>query len=547
MDINRSIFSSSQDTSLHLGAERLPGLKLFYFEGASSDARDGNQPSEDFVSYKYKDGVLAFIVCDGVQQTIDSSTAARLFGNEIVEILHTVDGDKKIIEDFARNLRSVIDQKILDMPVDPSNPMPDFHIRARAEIGAQVKFACGVISQNKQRIDLFWAGDVRFVVYDKKGKILSSWEEDNNQFWSTRGDYALNLDKASWHLDTVSRISVTSDGIREDFKNILNGKLTLDDIRLARHRYDLGVDDISGLDAVVEVSANFEKLQSVRDVRILNDKLVWISQQKAEKYRIYHRSPEGGFRVLTELPASNTSYDIPSELLGNGNVYVQAISSRLISSELSKAISYVPIPDSTLISQKVTTLPGKDMATSKIDIPANVPVKLPAHEIRPKRSWIKFALGCTGLFAVVVVFLSTVGLSVIQKYILTPTSTNYVTTFTPILSTPSFTATPTIIENVATPGSLTAIIVEGESAIPSSTMLSTPNATPDPDLSECQFGFLISEPDKWKKYQIQSGNTLYQLADRYNTSVGELMRVNCFQTSYIAAGNHMLIPNSGSE
>ncbi len=352
MDIDKSIFNSSQDTSLHLGTERLPGLKLFYFEGASIDAREGHQASEDFVSYNYKDGCLSFIVCDGVQQTIDSSAAARLFGHEIVEMLHNVDGDKKRIEDFAGRLRSKIDRQIIDMPVDPSNPLPELHLRARAEIGAQVKFACGVINQNKQRIDLYWAGDVRFAVYDKKNKIIFSWEKDNNQFWSTRGDYALNLDKASWSLDSVSRISATSDGIREDFMHILNGKLTLDDSSLVQRRYELGVDDISGLDAVVELNASFEKLQSVRDVRILKNRLTWTGQQKAERYRIYHKTQDGGFRVLTELSASKNSYDIPSDLLSYGNVFVQAISSLLISSELSKAINYMPIPDDTLISQK---------------------------------------------------------------------------------------------------------------------------------------------------------------------------------------------------
>lgn len=543
MDIDRSNFSSSQDTTLHLGAERLPGLKLFYFEGASIDAREGDQSSEDFVSYKYKDGALAFIVCDGVQQTIDSSAAARLFGNEVVEMLHTVDGDKKIIEDFARNLRSVIDQKILDMPVDPSNPMPGFHLRARAEIGAQVKFACGIINQNKQRIDLYWAGDVRFAVYDKKGKILSSWEKDNNQFWSTRGDYTLNLDKASWHLTSVSRISVTSDGIREDFQNILNGKITLDNSRLVQHRYDVGVDDISGFDAVIEHNSNFEKLQNIRDVRILNDKLVWARQSKAEKYRIYHKNQEGGFRVLTELSSSNNSYEIPSELLSDGDMFVQAISSQFISSELSKAINYVPVLDSTLVSQKGITLPDKESRISKPDIPKGAPSHSPAHEVHPKRPWISIALGCFGLLGIAFILLSTVGVSVIQKYFITPTSTNYVVTLTPTFSTPSFTPTQSI-----TPDLLTAIIVEGENTVPSSTLLSsTPDATPDPDLSECQIGFLISEPDKWKKYQIQSGNTLYQLSQIYNTSVGELMRVNCFQTSFISSGSYMLIPNSSSD
>lgn len=547
MGISESIYNSSQGTSLNFGAERLPGLKLFFFEGASLDAREGNQASEDFVTYKYKDESLSFIVCDGVQQTVDSSIAARLFGTRIVEMLHTVNGDKKIIEDFANKIRSIIDRIILDMPVDPNHPMPDFHLRARTELGAQVKFACGIIDQNKKRIDLYWAGDVRIAVYDKKGKILFSWEKDNDQFWSTRNDYSLNLDKASWHLDYISRISVTSDGIREDFKYILSGKITLDDLRLVQQRYGIGVDDISGFDAVIEHDVNFEKLHAVQDVKVVNKRLVWEGQPRAERYRIYHSSSEGVLRAITDIPSSNNSYDIPSELLSNGDIFVQAISSWLISSELSKAISYVPVLDSTLISQKVNILPEKDLVSSKTDIPRNIPVNSPVHEIRPKRPWIKLTLGFAGLLGVAFLLLSTVGLSVFRKYFATPTSTTYIVTLTSTLSTPSFTAIPTITEDTTTPDLLTAVIVEGESAIPSSVVLSsTPNATSDVNLSECQRSFLISEPDSWKKYQIQPGDTLYQLSQIYNISVGELMRVNCFQTSNIASGSYMLIPVSNS-
>ena len=96
-----SNYISSQDWLLSTGAERLPGLKLFYFEGASLDARDNKQSSEDFISYQYKDGCLYFVVCDGVQQSIDSSLAARLLGINVIDVLPSVKGDKKIIESFA--------------------------------------------------------------------------------------------------------------------------------------------------------------------------------------------------------------------------------------------------------------------------------------------------------------------------------------------------------------------------------------------------------------------------------------------------------------
>lgn len=545
MGISQSIYSSSQSTSLKLGTERLPGLKLFWFEGASLDAREQHQASEDFITYKYKDGSLAFIVCDGVQQSVDSNVAARLFGTRIVEMLHGAKGDKRSIENFSERLRSEIDQMILDMPVDP-NSVPEFYLRARREIGAQVKFACGVVDRKEKRIDLYWAGDVRFAVYDVKGKIIFSWENDNGQFWSTRGDYSLNLSSASWGFESVSRISVTSDGIREDFNNILARKLTLDDHRLAQHRYDIGVDDISGFDVIIEHDVNLEKLQSVRNVRIVNKKLVWEEQEKADRYRIYHSSNDGFLRLLSELPVPNNSYDIPLDLLNNGDLFVQTVSSQLISSDLSKATSYTPTPDVTLASQMANVPPGKDAMESKTGISGSTPVSSPKIEVRPRRAWIKFALGCAGLLGVLLV-LSTIGFAVFREYFFMPTLPSYVTTQTPVSSTPSFTAIPTITASAITPDLLTAIIVGGESSTPSSIMPSpTLLATPDIHLSECQNGFLISEPYKWKKYQIQPGNTLYRLAELYNTSVGELMRVNCFQTSNISSGDYMLIPNSDS-
>src|SRR5687767_10004360 len=129
-NIGNSKYISSQNGELSTGAERLPEVNLFYFEGASIDARDNKQFSEDFLTYQYKDNSLYFIVCDGVQQSIDASLAARFFGMDLVEILPLVQGNKKLIETHAQKLRSSIDEKVSSMPFDENDPMYDFHIRA---------------------------------------------------------------------------------------------------------------------------------------------------------------------------------------------------------------------------------------------------------------------------------------------------------------------------------------------------------------------------------------------------------------------------------
>jgi len=49
-------------------------------------------------------------------------------------------------------------------------------------------------------------------------------------------------------------------------------------------------------------------------------------------------------------------------------------------------------------------------------------------------------------------------------------------------------------------------------------------------------------PGDWGTYLVQQGNTLYSLAQRFNTDVDALMRVNCLNTTTIFVGQRLYVP-----
>jgi len=66
--------------------------------------------------------------------------------------------------------------------------------------------------------------------------------------------------------------------------------------------------------------------------------------------------------------------------------------------------------------------------------------------------------------------------------------------------------------------------------------------TLDADLDDCQRKNLILEPDEWGKYQIQRGDTFSQLANIYNISIEDLMKVNCYEKDLLYAKDYLLVP-----
>ena len=90
-------------------------------------------------------------------------------------------------------------------------------------------------------------------------------------------------------------------------------------------------------------------------------------------------------------------------------------------------------------------------------------------------------------------------------------------------------AAPTSIPGASSPGAPAAAdgspVVDSEVAPPAA-------VTPAPCVP----------PSDWGIYSVQQGNTLYSLAQRYNTDVDALMRVNCLNTTTIFVGQQLYVP-----
>jgi len=83
----------------------------------------------------------------------------------------------------------------------------------------------------------------------------------------------------------------------------------------------------------------------------------------------------------------------------------------------------------------------------------------------------------------------------------------------------------------STPAPATAVALLAPSATPEAT---NPPVTPPPCVP----------PNDWGIHVVQSGNTLYSLAQRYRCDVELLMQVNCLNTTTIFVGQRLYVPGS---
>jgi len=520
-------FFSSQDGKLSIGTEKLPRLNLFYFDGASLEARQRQQLSDDFLSFLYKDESLFFVVCDGVGETTDAGIAARMLGKSLLDILPTALGRKKIVESSAERMRSIIDEEISRIPIQSNDEAPHFHLRARKEIGAQVKFACGVVDFKRGKVEIYWAGDIRFVIYDKNLTIIEHWQSDNNQFWSTKSDYSLDLDIISLDIKDVSRLSLTSDGIREEFAKILTKDAYLNDVNLVKHRYEDGVDDISGIDIRILPYEKESQLPQINDAELIDGYLNWTPVLGAEKYRIYF-SVNDKIQEVAENVAKERSFAIPNDNIA-GEYYIQAISSKKISSNLSNPVHY----DSSFPTQNQNPIRG-EMEPKPILVKPDLKQPMPFPEIQLNRYWKRFAIIFSILLLLLVgikILKNILGPSVSTIVVDTPTSSVHIPSRT-VNKTPSVSPTPTVTPSATLTGTLL-------------TPSETPNytATIEVALDTCQRRTMIDEPGKWEIYQVHIGDSFFGLALTYNTTVEELLRANCYQEpNDLNAEKYILIP-----
>lgn len=116
--------------------------------------------------------------------------------------------------------------------------------------------------------------------------------------------------------------------------------------------------------------------------------------------------------------------------------------------------------------------------------------------------------------------------------------------FTPIPTvtlseTPTLTASHTATDMPDETASPTASPTPSETASPTATATNTPSETPSPTATTC----VPKAPDNWQSYQVQAGDTLFDIALQTGSTVDKLMQVNCIEDHIIVAGEMLYIPS----
>jgi len=551
------MFFSSQKNELSVGYERLPGVNLFYCDGSSEDARKNQQQSEDFLAYQFtqEDGLFSFIVCDGVGQSIDSGIAARLLGKSIILELPKIGSEKNKIEKYADRLRDELAAEIAKTaPKDSQNdPFFVFNSRLRNEVGSQVKFACGLIDFRKREIHIYWAGDIHFVLYDKDTNIVQVWREDNDQLWSTK-PAALRLSSITHPLDEISRILVSSDGIRYHFDEILNNKELIRNLDLVEKIYSEGRDDIAILD--VQISPETIQRLNSPQAKIFENSITWEQIKDTQRNRLYF-GENGVVEEITDFTVEQNIFVIPSHL-SHKDVEIQALSPKYFSSErillkpndgISALIHSKPqYPTSE--PQKATPQPDETDSTDAKSLPIIHPQPVPGQNLARKAPLPQVISGSSGRMIVLLLLFLISGASILVVGWVVCKTYNVITkieTNTPTASfiAPEKTKLPTITplprESIS-PTSILETLVPLEINTPTASSSQTSMQTPDPRfprLNECQ---QTKISDGWVIYEVKRGNTFYALAKTIGISTNELISANCYPDSLLRVGELLVVP-----
>lgn len=56
------------------------------------------------------------------------------------------------------------------------------------------------------------------------------------------------------------------------------------------------------------------------------------------------------------------------------------------------------------------------------------------------------------------------------------------------------------------------------------------------------FGVACQPPADWETYEVEWGDTLWQIAEKFDTTTAALLRGNCLEDEMIYAGTVLLVP-----
>jgi hypothetical protein len=229
----------------------------------SEDSKANREPGQDYLTFHYVSGRLAFAVCDGVGGSFLGNLAAQFLGEHLVEWLweqHSPIATNRLKRDLSRYLLKLTRpaSHFIENYRLPSGLPPLVHevLEEQRAYGSEAMFVSGRIewpsSRSSGQVALAWLGDAELQVYDRDGHRRALLSGTVAERWSTSRGLRGELHTFVGAADGIARVIGYSDGLHsltDDLHHLPDRLLARELMRLGQHSLS---DDLSLVDIALD-------------------------------------------------------------------------------------------------------------------------------------------------------------------------------------------------------------------------------------------------------------------------------------------------------
>lgn len=192
--------------------------RLRYAYVRAPDARDADEPGQDYLQIVADGRHIAFALCDGVSQSFFGDIAARLLGNALANWFCTPAGVEGWLESRLSQLTRPAAERVsaVTLPTGLS-PLVTSVLEHKRALGSESMFVAGSVDFDRNTLTLGWMGDSRLRVWDAVGRELTqdlgNAQLDGSERWSTSRGSVGRPHLACTALSNVLRVAAYSDGL----------------------------------------------------------------------------------------------------------------------------------------------------------------------------------------------------------------------------------------------------------------------------------------------------------------------------------------------
>lgn len=212
-----------QDTETALTTLQVPFGMVLYLYARSNDSVDAQTIGQDYLSFRYSQHDLAFVVCDGVGQSFIGDLAARLLGIGLLDVLWELarPGDEAA---FARELTDALNRLTETSKVEVAGfelpvslpPIVKQALNLQRDYGSESMFVAGrlALTADDPWVGLCWLGDSPVAAVDVDGKLVDLGPRGHtSERWNATTGLKGNIHTWLGDARHVARVAGYTDGL----------------------------------------------------------------------------------------------------------------------------------------------------------------------------------------------------------------------------------------------------------------------------------------------------------------------------------------------